>query len=110
MGVGGRRDWGQWNSSWKAKVSPDVKANDLKGKGTFPFCQALKKNLCSDGTFNHEELLAEFQAESAGTENSEIIHYIQNTEEKSHPFLKYREGENGAYLNSFVIKQYQGFK
>lgn len=53
--------------------------------------QDLKKNIvCSDGTFNHEELLAEFQADSAGTESSEIIAYIQCTEDIFHPSLKYR--------------------
>lgn len=48
----------------------------------------LKNIMCSDGTFNHEELLAEFQADSAGTESSEIIPYIQCTEEIFHPSLK----------------------
>ena len=53
--------------------------------------QDLKKNIvCSDGTFNHEELLAEFQADSAGTESSEIIAYIQCIEDIFHPSLKYR--------------------
>ena len=46
--------------------------------------------MCSDGTFNHEELLAEFQADSAGTESSEIIAYIQCIEDICHPSLKYR--------------------
>jgi hypothetical protein len=61
----------------------------LEGKSTFSFCKALQKNImCSDGTFNHEELLAEFHIDSAGTENSEIIPYIQSTEEVFHQSLK----------------------
>lgn len=75
----------------KAKASPDVIASDLKKiiKVCFHFARHLKKNIvCSDGTFNHEELLAEFQADSAGTESSEIIPYIQCTEEIFHPSLK----------------------
>lgn len=44
--------------------------------------------MCSDDTFNHEELLAELQADSVGAESSEIIPYIQFTEEIFHPSLK----------------------
>lgn len=36
------------------------------------------------------------QADSAGTESSEIIAYIQCIEDIFHPSLKYR-GETGAY-------------
>lgn len=74
----------------KAKASPGVKASDLKKviKVCFHFSRLLKNTVCSDGTFNHEELLAEFQADSAGTESSEIIPYIQCTEEIFHPSLK----------------------
>lgn len=54
----------------------------------FPFCKALKNYCMLRCTFNHEELLAEFQADSAGTESSEIIPYIQCTEEIFQPSLK----------------------
>lgn len=56
-----------------------------------------------------EELLAKFQVDSSGTENSEIIPYIQCTEEIFHPSLKLRGG-NGAYLQYFIAKPNQGKK
>lgn len=99
------------DSSPKAQVSSGIKASDLKKiiKVCFHFARLLKNIVCSDGTFNHEELLAEFQADSAGTESSEIIPYIQCTGEIFHPSLKKRGGI-GAYLNSLIARPYQGEK
>lgn len=45
VGVGGRGKWGQGNSSSKAKVSPNVKANDYRKKVHFHFAK-LKKIFC----------------------------------------------------------------
>lgn len=45
VGVGGRGKWGQGNSSTKAKVSPNVKANDHRKKVQFNFAK-LKKIFC----------------------------------------------------------------
>lgn len=75
--------------SLKVKSVLGLKLVTLKNnQSMFPFARLLKNIVCSDDTFNHEELLAELQADSVGTESSEIIPYIQCTEEIFHPSLK----------------------
>lgn len=86
---GEKREIEASDPSSEAKVSPEVSDLKKKKKIEVSILQGFLKNImCSDGTFNHEELLAEFQADSAGTESSEIIPYIQCTEEIFHPSLK----------------------